>query len=157
MIIVYIIYIGYSQVFTKSISMIDFYFYLFYNFYGDDYMDIFCKIINKEVSSNILYEDELVIAIMDVNPRSNGHTLVIPKKHYNDIYDVDNNTLMHMWDVARDINNLIVKKLHSNGLTYEINYGICQEVKHIHLHIIPRYKYEDIVDYNEIYKVLMSK
>ena len=120
-------------------------------------MDIFCKIINKEVSSNILYEDELVIAIMDVNPRSNGHTLVIPKKHYNDIYDVDNNTLMHMWDVARDINNLIVKKLHSNGVTYEINYGICQEVKHIHLHIIPRYKYEDIVDYNEIYKVLMSK
>ena len=119
-------------------------------------MDIFCKIVNGEIPSNKIYEDSKVIAILDVNPRSNGHTLIIPKKHYDDIYDIDSDTLEHIWKVARDINKLCERKLHSNGATFEINYGIAQEVKHMHLHVIPRYKYEDIADAEEIYKVLQS-
>ena len=119
-------------------------------------MDIFCKIINGEIPSKCIYEDELVMVILDVSPRSNGHSLVIPKKHYDDINNVDKDVLSHMWDVALEVNKRIEKKLHSNGATYEINYGIAQEVKHIHLHIIPRYKYEDIADVEEIYKVLMN-
>ena len=119
-------------------------------------MDIFCKIINGEIPGKTIYEDDKVMVILDANPRSNGHSLVIPKKHYTDIYEVDNDTLIHMWDVARNVSKTIEKKLHSNGSTFEINYGIAQEVKHIHLHIIPRYKYEDIADTSEIYKVLMK-
>ncbi len=119
-------------------------------------MDIFCKILNGEIPSNKIYEDDKVIVILDINPRSNGHALVIPKKHYDDIYDIDSDIFNHMWKVARDINKLCEKKLHSNGATFEINYGIAQEVKHIHLHVIPRYKYEDIADAEEIYKVLQS-
>ena len=117
-------------------------------------MDIFCKIINDELPSKTIYEDDVVRVILDINPRSNGHSLVIPKKHYTDLYEVDNETLIHMWDVAREVSKTIEKKLHSNGCTFEINYGIVQEVKHIHLHIIPRYKYEDITDASEIYNVL---
>ena len=120
-------------------------------------MDIFCKIINNEIPSKTIYDDDIVKVILDVNPRSNGHSLVIPKKHYTDLYEIDNDTLIHMWDVARDINKIIEKKLHSNGSTFEINYGIAQEVKHIHLHIIPRYKYEDITDTLEIYNILTKK
>ena len=120
-------------------------------------MDIFCKIIDGEIPTNKIYEDDLVIVIMDVNPKSNGHSLVIPKKHYDDVFDIDKETLSHMWDVAKDINKMIEDKLHSNGATFEINYGIAQDVKHIHLHIIPRYKYEDIASVEEIYKVLISK
>ncbi|MEE3343457.1 MAG: HIT domain-containing protein [Bacilli bacterium] len=119
-------------------------------------MDIFCKIVSGEIASNKIYEDGKVIVILDLNPRSNGHSLIIPKKHYDDIYDVDEDILNHMFKVARDINKLCEKKLHSNGASFEINYGIAQEVKHIHLHIIPRYKYEDIADPKEIYKVLQS-
>lgn len=120
-------------------------------------MDIFCKIINGEIPTNKLYEDDLVMVIMDINPKSNGHSLVIPKKHYDDVYDIDNDTLLHMFKVAKDIYKLIEEKLHSNGVTLEFNYGIAQDVKHIHLHIIPRYKYEDISSAQEIYEVLMSK
>ena len=119
-------------------------------------MDIFCKILNGEIPSKKIYEDDLVVVILDVNPRSNGHSLVIPKKHYDDVYDIDRDTFIHMWDVARDINKIIEKKLHSNGATFEFNYGIAQEVKHIHLHIIPRYKYEDIAGVDEIYNVIMN-
>ena len=120
-------------------------------------MDIFCKIVNGEVPTKKIFEDDIVMVIMDVNPKSNGHCLVIPKKHFDDIYELDNDTLSHMWDVAKDINKKLEKILHSNGATFEFNYGIAQEVKHIHLHIIPRYKYEDIVDASEIYNVLMKK
>ncbi len=119
-------------------------------------MDIFCKIVKGEIPSKCIYEDEIVMVILDVSPRSNGHCLVIPKKHYDDINEVDRDVLNHMFDVALEINKMIEKKLHSNGATYEINYGIAQEVKHVHLHIIPRYKYEDIADVDEIYNVLMK-
>ena len=117
-------------------------------------MDIFCKIIKGEVPTKCLYEDDLVMVIMDANPVSNGHSLVIPKKHYTDIYEVDNDTLSHMFKVAKDIGKMLEKKLHSNGSTFEVNYGIVQEVKHLHLHVIPRYKYEDITNVDEIYEVL---
>ncbi|MBR3161113.1 MAG: HIT domain-containing protein [Bacilli bacterium] len=119
-------------------------------------MDIFCKIVNGDIPSNKIYEDEKVIVILDVNPRSNGHSLVIPKKHFDDIYDIDDETLNYMGKVARDIGKLCEKKLHSNGSTFEINYGIAQEVKHVHMHVIPRYKFEDIAEVSEIYKVLQS-
>jgi histidine triad (HIT) family protein len=119
-------------------------------------MDIFCKIINGEIPSKKLYEDEVVMVIMDVNPRSNGHCLVIPKKHYKNIFDIDNDTLIHIFDVARDISKVLEKKLHCNGITLEENNGDVQEVKHFHLHIIPRYKYEDIAEVEEIYNVLTN-
>ena len=119
-------------------------------------MDIFCKIINGEIPTKKIYEDDLVMVILDVDPVSNGHSLVIPKKHFDDIYEIDDDTFSHMWKVARDMGKLFEKKLHSNGSTFEINYGIIQEVKHIHLHVIPRYKYEDIAEVDEIFKVLQS-
>ena len=119
-------------------------------------MDIFCKIISGDIPSKTIYEDDIVKVVLDANPKSSGHSLVIPKKHYTDVYDVDSETFDHMWKVARDISKLIEKKLHSNGCTFEINYGIAQEVKHIHLHIIPRYKYEDIIDVEDIYNVLSN-
>ena len=137
--------------------MIDFYYFFIYNLLWEMInLDIFCKIINGEIPSNTIYEDDKVKVILDVNPKSNGHSLIIPKKHYTDIYGVDNDFLIHMWDVARDISKKIEKKLHSNGSTFEINYGIAQEVKHLHLHIIPRYKYEDIADVEEIYNILIK-
>ena len=118
-------------------------------------MDIFCKIIDGEISCNKLYEDDMVMVIMDVNPRSNGHSLIIPKMHYKDIEDIPDDLLVHIFKVGKDISKLIEKKLHSNGVTFEQNNGIGQEVKHFHLHVIPRYKYEDMADVEEIYKVLM--
>ena len=74
-------------------------------------MDIFCKMLKGEIPCNKIYEDSKVIVILDINPRSNGHSLIIPKKHYDDLFDIDNETLTHMWDVARDINKMMEEKL----------------------------------------------
>lgn len=118
---------------------------------------IFCKIINKEIPSKILYEDETVLAFMDINPICDGHTLIIPKKHYEDIYAVDNDTLMHMYEVARNLNKLIESKLNTKGSTFSINYGNMQEVKHLHLHIMPNFKEKPTMSYEKVYELLTKK
>ncbi len=100
---------------------------------------IFCKIINGEIPCYKLYEDDTILAFLDINPDSNGHTLLIPKKHYTDIMDIDNETLMHIFDVAREIKTKLENKLHCDGITFIQNNGDVQEVKHYHLHIKPYY------------------
>lgn len=104
---------------------------------------IFCKIINNEISSYKLYEDEVVIAFLDVNPDSNGHTLIIPKKHFKDINDIDNNTLTHIIDISRKLMIKLTEKLGCEGFTYVQNNGVVQEVKHFHIHLKPVYTTEE--------------
>ena len=120
-------------------------------------MDIFCKIINGEIPSYKIYEDDYVLAFLDINPQSNGHTLIIPKKHYLDIDDIDNKTLEKVFEAARYIKKLLTKKLDCDGITLLQNNGDCQEVKHYHLHIIPHYtnkqELQEVIDiYNKIKK-----
>lgn len=103
---------------------------------------IFCKIVNGEIPSYALYEDEIVKVFLDVNPDVNGHTLIIPKKHYQDIFDIDNDTLIHIMEIVKKINQLLEDKLHTDGLTLVQNNGLKQEVKHFHLHLKPQYKNE---------------
>ena len=106
---------------------------------------IFCKIANKEIASNIIYEDELVTVFMDANPVSEGHLLIIPKKHYENIMDMDDELLMHEQIIARKMLNLLKYKLNIDGLTLTQNNLYGQEVKHYHLHLIPRYTGDNII------------
>lgn len=119
---------------------------------------IFCKIINKEIPAKIIYEDDIVIAFLDVNPDSNGHTLIIPKKHYTDLVDIDDNTLSHIMMIARNLKNVLEDKLNIDGLTLIQNNGNVQEVKHYHLHLKPYYnKKQKVLSIDEIYsKIKMS-
>ena len=100
---------------------------------------IFCKIVNGEIPSYVVYEDDIVKCILDINPISNGHTLIIPKKHYTDINDIDLETLNHINKVSKEIYIKLKEKLNINGLTLIQNNGFGQEVKHYHMHLIPRY------------------
>lgn len=115
-------------------------------------MDIFCKIMNGEIPSNTIWEDDIVKVILDVSPRSNGHCLIIPKKHYQDLYDIETNVLNHIMEVAKEISKLLTEKLGCDGITLEQNNGIIQEVKHFHLHVIPKYEInKTLLDVKEVY------
>ena len=109
-------------------------------------MDIFCKIINGEIPGKKVFEDDTVMVIMDVNPVSNGHCLIIPKVHYQDLYDMDIKTLNHILKIARDVSKILMEKLSCDGVTLVQNNGSVQEVKHFHLHLIPKYEGKDKVD-----------
>ena len=105
---------------------------------------IFCKIIKGEIPSKEIYEDEYIKVIMDINPKSNGHMLVLPIKHYENILDIDNDTLIKIVDFARKSYSITNEKLGSSGLTLVNNNGEGQDVKHFHLHLIPRFEGEKI-------------
>lgn len=100
---------------------------------------IFCKIINGEIPCYKIYEDDLVLAFLDVNPDSIGHTLIIPKKHYVGLADIEDATLNHIMKTAKHIQELLIEKLNCDGLTLVQNNGSIQEVKHFHLHLKPYY------------------
>ena len=119
---------------------------------------LFCKIIKKEVPSFILYEDEDLIVILDAYPDADGHTLIIPKKHYEDILNIDNETLNKIFDKAREITTKLMKKLGKDAITFVINYGEAQVIKHFHLHLIPNYiKKEHKLSKEEVYKILTEE
>ena len=100
---------------------------------------IFCKIIKGEIPSKVLYEDELVKVIMDVNPTVNGYALIIPKKHYTDYLELDQNIITHIWDVAKKMGPSIMDKLKAKSLTLLVNFGDDQQVKHFHMHLLPNF------------------
>ena len=105
---------------------------------------IFCKINNKEIPSYTVYEDELVRVMMDINPVTNGHLLIIPKEHYTNLEDMPLDILTHIQKIAKDMYKLLKDKLSIDGLTLCQNNDYGQEVKHYHLHLIPRYKGDNL-------------
>ena len=123
---------------------------------------IFCKIINGDIPSYTVYEDDLIKVFLDVNPITNGHSLVVPKKHYKDINDIDLDTLTHIQKTVKDLFPKYKEKLNCDGITLCQNNEYGQEVKHYHLHIIPRYENDglnfkselDKKDPKDIYEIL---
>lgn len=100
---------------------------------------LFCKIINGEIPSYTIYEDYYVKCFLDINPISNAHALIIPKKHFIDINDIDNEYLFKINESSKIIVKLINEKFKPNGFKLVQNNGTLQDVKHYHLHIIPNY------------------
>lgn len=98
---------------------------------------IFCKIVKKKLPSYQVYEDNNFLAFLDIYPRVEGHTLVIPKKHYRWVYDVPN--FKDYWEVVLKITNKMKISLSPYFITY-VTHGL--EVPHAHIHILPRKKEE---------------
>ena len=105
---------------------------------------LFCKIINNEIPSEIIYEDDIVKVFLDINPNTNGDSLVVPKKHFKDFREVDDETLIHINEVIKKLYPIYQEKLHCEGLTLCHNTDYGQEIKHFHIHFIPRYKNDEI-------------
>ena len=102
---------------------------------------IFCKIIKGEIPSRTVYEDEQIKIIMNINPSTDGHLLVLPKEHMVNLMDTSNELITHALDVVRNtIYPLLKEKLNCEGLTLAQNNEMGQEIKHYHIHLIPRYK-----------------
>lgn len=104
---------------------------------------IFCQIVNGELDSSIVYKDEMCTAFMDIQPVNIGHVLIVPNKHTELICDLDDNTVAHMFIVAKRINNAIRKSsIKCEGINYFLADGEAafQEVSHTHLHCFPRFK-----------------
>lgn len=109
---------------------------------------IFCKIIKGELPSKTVYEDDLIKVIMNINPATDGHLLVLPKEHYTNIMDINDEVLLHSIKMIREKLYPDTKEaLGCEGMTIAENNDLGQEIKHFHLHLIPRYP-DDNADFN---------
>ncbi len=103
---------------------------------------IFCKIAGGDIPSSTMYEDDEFRVILDLNPASKGHCLIIPKQHFNDIYDMDEAAAGRLFSLAVSVSRALKAALHCDGLNLIQNNGSIagQTVFHFHLHLIPRYE-----------------
>ncbi len=117
---------------------------------------IFCKIVKGEIPSKKIYEDDLVIGILDINPHGDGHTLIIPKNHYEDYKEIPDDLLIHINKVTMKISDKLEGVLHKNSVSFVVNYMDAQAVKHFHKHIIPGFNKGLEYTVDEVYEKIME-
>lgn len=107
---------------------------------------IFCKIANGEIPSVSPYEDEDFKVIFDLNPASRGHALILPKEHFADLYELDDETASRVLTVAKKVTTVLKEELGCDGYNLVQNNGEAagQTVFHFHMHMIPRYKSDKV-------------
>ena len=105
---------------------------------------IFCRIIAGELPCAKVYENELVISFLDVNPINAGHTLVLPKRHYATLFEISEEDLQACTAASQKIATAVYKATKASGLNFfQNNYRSAgQRVDHVHFHLIPRF-YQD--------------
>ena len=103
---------------------------------------LFCKIVNKEIPANIVYENEHVLAFLDISPVNKGHTLVIPKKHSKNILDIEEQDYVELQKAVRILADKVKSATGACGVNVMQNNEPCagQVVFHSHIHIIPRHE-----------------
>lgn len=107
---------------------------------------IFCKIANGEIPSRTLYEDDDFRVILDLNPATKGHALILPKEHYKNLYELDDSTVAKTLPLAKRMAVTMTEKLGCDGFNVVQNNNEIagQTVFHFHMHIIPRYKGDNV-------------
>ncbi len=117
---------------------------------------IFCKIVEGEVPAHKVYEDDDFLAFLDANPKSEGHTLVIPKEHYEDIFDIPEDVLRGLIGRVKKVAEMIVgSDLKPDGFWLRQSNGKAagQVVFHFHIHIIPAYETRSEFDETDLEKI----
>lgn len=104
---------------------------------------LFCKIAKKEIPSELtVYENDKAVAFLDMHPISSGHTLVVPKKHAENIIELSQDEVAPLFLVVKKVTEMLNVSLAPEGFTIGINHGrgAGQIVDHLHIHVIPRFK-----------------
>jgi histidine triad (HIT) family protein len=112
---------------------------------------IFCQIARKEAPASVVYEDDQVIAFMSIHPVSGGHTLVVPKKHYENIYEIPEEKMAYLYKIVKKITHAVNKAVDAEGTRIVQNNGEAagQVIFHMHVHIIPMSKGRQWIHYPE--------
>lgn len=102
---------------------------------------IFCKIIKKEIPADVIYENENCLAFLDITPINPGHVLLIPKKHYENLYDLPDKELTQLAPIIKKLAIAVKKGVNADGINIGMNNErpAGQLVPHAHFHIMPRF------------------
>lgn len=101
---------------------------------------IFCKIVKGELPSNLVYEDDLIMCFLTIEPINEGHVLIIPKNHYLDTDEIPTEIVTSMMVLSKRIVKVIKEKYSPDGYSIMQNGGEFNDIGHYHMHVFPRYK-----------------
>ena len=112
---------------------------------------IFCKITQKQAPAVFIYEDEKVMAFLDIKPLNGGHTLIIPRAHYENIFDVPKEINAYLHGITKQVTIAVKKATNADGITIIQQNGKAanQDVPHLHVHVIPRYNGQKMPSFTE--------
>ena len=107
---------------------------------------IFCKIAGGDIPSSTVYEDEQFRVLLDLSPATKGHALILPKQHYANIFEIDENVLRDLIVLAKKVASAMKETLNCDGVNIVQNNGEAagQTVFHFHMHLIPRYNGDSV-------------
>ncbi len=97
--------------------------------------DIFCNIVERKEPATIVYEDGLCLAFLDNEPIAEGHSLVIPKKHYESVFDIPDDELQAVILAIKAVAKIVKEQYNYKGISIRQNNGIFQEIPHVHFHV----------------------
>ncbi len=106
-----------------------------------------CSLANKIVSVNVVYENDFVCCILDNDPFNEGHVMIIPKEHFEDVDELDTDTANAVIQAARLLSKVIKVLYKPDGITICRNGGIFSELTHFHMHVVPRYKHQSFANF----------
>jgi histidine triad (HIT) family protein len=107
---------------------------------------IFCKMVKKQIPVALVHEDDSTFAFLDINPIAKGHTLVVTKKHYENLLATDKNDLKVLIETIQKVSAAIVKAMGAEGFNVLMNTGEVagQLIPHVHFHVVPRFKDDNV-------------
>ena len=120
---------------------------------------IFCRIVRKQTPASVVYEDDAVIAFLDIRPLSMGHTLIIPKTHFVDIFDTPEEQISQIHKVSKQIALAVKKATGADGVSIIQQNGKAagQDIFHLHVHVVPRFEGQKLAGFNELKVVERAK
>ncbi|PAE38982.1 HIT family protein [Bacillus sp. 7884-1] len=106
-----------------------------------------CNLANKNLPVHVVFEDEFVCCFLDHEPFNEGHIMILPKKHVNDVEELDENTANSIMKASILLSKAIKKLFNPDGITICQNGGIFNELTHYHMHVVPRYKGQSFAEF----------
>lgn len=99
-----------------------------------------CQLANGKTATNTVYENELVTCILDIAPLNEGHVLILPKRHYHDVEELDEETANEIMKTSKLLAKLLKSHYNPDGITIMQNNGVFNELTHYHMHVFPRFR-----------------
>ncbi len=113
---------------------------------------VFCKIVDEQAPASVVYQDQTAMAFLDIRPLNLGHTLVIPKAHYVDIFDIPADLLGHIHKVSKLIAPAVKSGADADGISIIQQNGKAagQDIFHLHVHVVPRFEGQRLPRFSEL-------
>ncbi|PAD69549.1 HIT family protein [Bacillus sp. 7586-K] len=106
-----------------------------------------CELANKMKRVNVVYEDDFICCILDHDPFNEGHVMILPKEHFEDVDELDEETANAIMQTSRLLSKAIKTLYRPDGITICQNGGRFSELSHYHMHVVPRYKHQSFADF----------